>query len=333
MTADAFSRALNGQRGFAAIELARLADVLGADVHYLITGEPDPQRLLVAARHDYDPDSGRRDVPGAEADTQALADVALAYWQAEPAGLSVSTVPSSAAEARHSLGAGFVRPFLDRLEACGIDVVRLPGLSTSYCFTVAGRAVIVVPATGNWFWENWGLAHELGHLLLRHADPGLPPEVRDRHEAAANAFAAELLLPADDVRALNWAGITAADLAARVWDLGVSTGALATRLRHLGVPVSSVVNEWAGQPTQRLLRRHWQPTEPGDPITRRMDAAATRRFPLALQDAHLSLIANGVLPKAMLAWMLGVDADSLEVDEPAPPRPLPTAELAAALGI
>lgn len=63
-----------------------------------------------------------------------------------------------------------------------------------------------------------------------------------------------------------------------------------------------------------------------------MDAAATRRFPLALQEAHLALIARGSLPKSTLAWMLDVDEDSLEVDEPAPPKPMGSAELAAVLG-
>ena len=41
MTEDAFSRALRGQRGFSALELARLAEVLDQDIHLLITGVPD----------------------------------------------------------------------------------------------------------------------------------------------------------------------------------------------------------------------------------------------------------------------------------------------------
>src|SRR5690625_5325717 len=38
MTPDALSRALSGQRGFAAVELAAIAAELDADVHELITG-------------------------------------------------------------------------------------------------------------------------------------------------------------------------------------------------------------------------------------------------------------------------------------------------------
>lgn len=46
MTPDAFSRAVNDRRAFSSIELARLADRLNADVHWLITGQPDPHRLV-----------------------------------------------------------------------------------------------------------------------------------------------------------------------------------------------------------------------------------------------------------------------------------------------
>lgn len=263
MTPDAFSRAVSGQRGFAAIELARLADVLGADVHCLITGEKDPNRLQIAARHNYDPESGRRDVPDADADRRILEDVALAYHQAESADLEATTLPATAMEAREWLGPGLVRQFIDRLEVCGIDVVRLPSLSTSYCFTVADRAVIIVRGIGSWFRENWSLAHELGHLAQGHMDRTLGSGDRDRHEAAANAFAAELLLPEDEMHSLTWDNISASDLANRVWDLGVSTEALVNRLNSLQIKVSSEVAEWSAQPTQRLLRRHW--TEHGEP--------------------------------------------------------------------
>src|SRR3984957_16654855 len=82
MTPDAFSRALSGKRQFSAIELARLADRIGADLHWLITGRLDPHRISVAARHDFDHETGQRSIPGRDGDERTLTDIALAYRQA-----------------------------------------------------------------------------------------------------------------------------------------------------------------------------------------------------------------------------------------------------------
>jgi hypothetical protein len=335
MTPDAFSRALRGQRAFSSIELARVADLLDADIHWLITGEPDPHRLVIAARHHYDFESGRRDVPGQADDEDLLEGVGLAYRQAyEGAPLDASNLPASPSAVREALGQDFIRPFAERLESrVGVDVVRLSALSTSYCFSVAGRQVIVVAATGNWFRENWSIAHEIGHLAEGHLDSERTPAERNAHEASANAFAAELLLPADQMRAMDWIDLDSAELARRVWETGVSTDALARRLSNLGIQASDLVANWATQPTQRLLRYHWEsPDADTDLITKRMDDAAARRFPLSLQDAHLAMIARGELGKGTLAWMLGIAPEALEVDIPAPVEEFDTDALATALG-
>jgi len=337
MTPDAFSRALAGKRAFSSIELARLADLLRADIHWLITGEPDPYRLVVAARHEFDFESGRRDVPGRADDEAVLQDIGLAYRQASQGSpLPPSDLPETPATVRGRLGDGFVRRFADLLESrVGVDVVRLAGLSTSYCFSVAGRHVIVVAATGNWFRENWSIAHELGHLAEGHIADGLSSAERDAHEIKANAFAAELLLPAAQMQATDWAGISAYGLASRVWEHGVSTDALARRLAALGIPTGESVATWAAQPTQRLLRRHWESpsVDEGDAITHRMDEAATRRFPLSLQESHLTMIARGDLGKGTLAWMLGIVPEDLEVDVPADVEEVDADVLASALGL
>jgi Zn-dependent peptidase ImmA (M78 family) len=331
MTADAFSRALNGKRSFSAIELTELANLLGADIHWLITGAPDPKRALFAARHAYDFATGNRDVPGRAGDEAILRDIELAYRQAKSLS-PTPQLPGSAAAIREVLGPDFVRPLAERVEEhLIVDVVRVAGLSTAYCFTIADRSVIVVPAVGNWFRENWDIAHELGHLAAGHlTNAGATAE----QEAVANAFAAELLLPATALRKVNWNDVAEADLAQLVWDLGVSTDALARRLRTLGL-ITPLIERWSQQPTQRLLRYHWEDpdTPDGDAITARMDAAAARRFPIALERAHLARIAAGELPKDTLAWMLGVPPDTLEVDAPPEPPAGGVDDLAAALGL
>ncbi|MBL7492278.1 ImmA/IrrE family metallo-endopeptidase [Frankia sp. AgB1.9] len=333
MTPDAFSRALNDKRAFSSLELARLADLLGADIHWLITGEPDPYRIVVAARHEFDHATKRRDVPGRETDDQALRDIALAYRQTDPNPRAAGALPGSPDAVRAALGDDFVRPFADRLEhRLGVDVVRVADLSTAYSIVVGGRRVIALPATGNWFWENWSLAHELGHLVLGHHDEPITEAERDPREAAANGFAADLLLPKDTLAAVDWDQIDVAGLADLVWRWGVSTDALARRIAAVTGYLPELVRTWAAQPTQRLLRRHRPGDGCVDEITARMDAAAQRRFPRALQEEHLERIAAGALGKGTLAWMLGIDPDSLEVDTPAVPE-VPIDDLARALGL
>jgi transcriptional regulator with XRE-family HTH domain len=333
MTPDAFSRALSGKRQFASIELARLAEQIGADLHWLITGQPDPNRVSIAARHDFDHATGQRTIPGRADDEQTLADIALAYRQAYPEPGKVPDWPGSPASVREALGPDFVRPFADRLEKhLGVDVVRVAGLSTAYSFTIGGRPVIAVPATGNWFRENWDIAHELGHLIKGHHDNGISKNDADQHEAAANAFAAELLLPAAVLKSMEWDLIGDDGVAELVWSWGVSTDALCRRLCALLGHAPECVARWASLPTQRLLRHHLLIESELDEITVRMDAAAQRRFPLSLQEAHLELVASGTISTATLAWMLGIDAAALEVDVPEIPE-VDVNDLATALGL
>lgn len=333
MTPDAFSRALSGKRQFASIELARLADLLGADLHWLITGTADPNRLSVAARHNYDHETGDRGVPGRERDSQTLDDIALAYRQAFPEPVRMGNLPRKPAEIAEQLEQGFVRPFADRLEQMlRIDVVRVAELSTAYSFTVGGRRVISIPATGNWFRENWDIAHELGHLALQHHDEGLDATVSDEHEVAANAFAAALLLPEEKLRQIDWDNQSDVALADLVWSLGVSTEALSRRLNALLGSAPDLVASWAEASTQRLLRRNLEQGSGTDEITKRMDDASQRRFPLALQEAHLERIAAGEIGKATLAWILGIDAGTLDVEAPDLPE-VGVDDLSEALGL
>ena len=193
----------------------------------------------------------------------------------------------------------------------------------------------MVPATGNWFRENWDLAHELGHLVSRHHAEGNTLMHWGHCEAAANSFAADLLLPESRMREIDWDALTEAQLAELIWDWGVSTAALGTRLTSLNITVPEKLRAVLVMSTQKLLRWHWAGLQEDgrDAITERMDEAAMRRFPLRLQEAHTDLIAEGSLGKGTLAWMLGIDAETLEVDEPPLPEPVDADQLAAELGL
>lgn len=337
LTKDQLSKSLNSRRAFSSVELAQLAEVLNADVHWLITGQPDPNRLVVAARHDFDHATGRREVPGRKDDQRVLEDIALAYRQSFATWQPDFTVlPNTVAEVKTHLGPNGVRRLADNIEdAFDVDVIRLSEVSTAYSFQVGPRKVIVLQATGNWFRENWSLAHELGHLVACHHDNNLTPAEWDRCEYDANTFAAELLLPEQTLRDIDWDHLTERELADLVWDFGVSTDALTRRLHRLNITVPDHIAAALTLNTQKLLRWYWsgQHDHGPDQITERIDEAATRRFPLKLQEAHTDLIADGALHKGTLAWMLGIDPDALEVDEPPQPEPIATDELAQALGL
>jgi transcriptional regulator with XRE-family HTH domain len=297
LTPDALSRALSGQRGISSVELVKMAEVLDADIHELVTGVPDPRRVSLAARHDFDRNTWARTIPTYDDDKSTIENIRIAYAQASLTTREVTQAPADPSVMRELLGDGFARPFIDRIESeLKVDVIRVAELGTAYTATIGGRSVIMIPAKGNWFRENWDLAHELAH----HA--GIETE------DAANAYAAKLLLPDALMANVDWVNASPQTVADVLWETGVSTEALRNRLVTLRLRVDSA-RDVLTLPTQRALRlaRSWSHTF-GDEITERMDSAAQRRFPLELQEAHEQKIEAGELGPAYLAWMRGVSA-------------------------
>lgn len=327
---DAFSRAINGKRGFGALELADIARVLRVGVHWLITGEQDPFELALSARHETDQNTFDRQVSGAVADETVLSDIALAYQQCADQ-IRATALPQNLADLSKSLGEGFVPRFIENVEAIGVDVIRVEQLSTAYSFQIDGRAVIALNSSGNWFRQNWSLAHELGHLVAGHEN--VMPENGDvgRLEAEANRFAADLLLPVEIMKSLDWASASEADVADFLWDRGVSAPALLRRMQKLGLSVSDKITDLLAQKTQAVIRRHSTKAGSGE-INARMVAAAERTFPAWLIDAHVAAVAAGTVGKATLAWMLDVDVAGLEVEEPDGPDLLSADDLAELFG-
>lgn len=336
MTPDAFSRALNGSRGFGALELADLARELGADLHELITGEPDPSRLVVSARHRYDHSTGERAVDSLEADQLLLENIRLVYRQALPFDPSPA-LPSSIASLRETMGSKFSRNFIEQVELLGVDVIRMEEVGTAWSLSLPGlgRNIILVPTSTNWFRQNWDLAHELGHLVLGHENvvPGAP--ATSEAEVAANAFAAELLLPQERMKEFTAGSPKASDVADLLWETGVSAPALSHRLASLELDLPRKISGILEAKTQRILRQHGNFTQDRrelDPITARMDAANTRRFPVWLTNTHTERVADGSLARGSLAWMLGVSSEDLDVGEPELGSPLSPSELEDLLG-
>lgn len=319
MTPDALSRALNGQRGFASVELAKIADVLGEDVYWLITGQKDPLRVNVAARHAWDALRFQRVNPGRESDEEILENVVRVYREAYPEGPpSSEDLPTGPDDVRRMLGDGFVRPFAAVVERrLGIDVVRVPNLSTDYSMRIGDRGVILLASTPNWFRGNWSLAHEIGHLALGHHASSAEAE---QNERPADAFAASLLLPSALVRSVDWATVDGPTLARFLWASGVSTEVLRHRLSNLRIGVSDRVQGWLREPTQRLLRAHVRVLASadgwGDPLADREQDSSARRFPLGVLAALRERVEAGDADPHLLAWVLDVPVDEIDFPEP-----------------
>lgn len=322
MTPDALSRALNGQRQFATLELVRIANFLQTSMHWLATGDEDPASTKVAARHTYDTATRRHESIDWSAERTAIETVATAYTQAfrsEPERLLVD-IPESPEEARRLLldfDQEFVRRFAESVEAVfGVEVVRVQEASRSYSIEVVGRRVVVVPPHVNWFHQNFSIAHELGHFSSGNLEPiEVEPVASNESERAANSFAAELLLPRTDLSSIDWSNISQTDFADRLWRWGVSTDFVKRRLASLGIVPREEIREVLNMSTQKALRRHLVVDEATmwvDEITDRMDRANTRRFPKGLIRAHMEAVAEGRLRPTFLAWMLETDARELE---------------------
>jgi Zn-dependent peptidase ImmA (M78 family) len=322
MTPDAFSRSLNGQRQFATLELVRVATYLQTSMHWLATGEPDPAATKVAARHTFDPVSLSHDAVDWSSERTAIETVAAAYTQVfRGAGRQNSVeVPLSASAARDALrehDPNFVSTFAESIESVfGVQVVRIPEATRPYSIEVVGRRIVVVPPHVNWFYQNWSIAHELGHFASGNLEPiEEAPAASGAAERLANAYAAELLLPESEMRGIDWSNSSKTDLAEYLWHWGVSTDAVKRRLAALGIVPGDEVREVLNMATQRALRRHWiddSSTMWVDSITDRMERANTRRFPAALLSAHTDAVATGRQGPNFLAWMLGTDPAVLE---------------------
>lgn len=225
-------------------------------------------------------------------------------------------VQRAAARARAALGEDFISCFYDRVEsALGVEVIVVPLRGDGYSLTLGGHKVIVLAATGHWFRSNFTLAHELGHLLVE----GIPLQDGKTAENVANAFAADLLMPVERIRSIDWAQAKAATVARVVWDLGVSTQALEVRLRFLGIAPGNKASSALVMSTEALLRGSPAPAvAPPAAVTARMEYSARRRFPERVVTGLRRAVADGRAPQASLSWVLGLPAQEENDDDVTP---------------
>lgn len=221
-----------------------------------------------------------------------------------------------ATSARHILGGRFAHDLPGRItRRLDVDVWVLDITGDAYSLLVEGRRVIVVKRTPNWFRQNFSVAHELGHLAAESlCDESLDPT--SAHEAAANRFAAELLLPQAELQSFDWHQFSLSVLAEHIWEWGISTQALAARLRSLRITPGKQIATALTLTTQTFLRRYWDMPSGPELITLRMERAAERRVPTELTSRLEESVRRGLAPVESLAYALGVPVTELEVELP-----------------
>lgn len=256
LDAPKFSKSMNGVRRFTSLDLARIAEVGGVTVDWLLGIDRPAPALAARAR---DSTTEQEAIAEAERLAQFWSDLAfLGYEQQRPTlepvaqqGRWIDQGRKLAESAlRHAGDLGFepwkVRDLAPLVEdAFGVDVRIMcfpfgyEGLS--WADTVCKLMIVgtsEVPAR-----QRFTIAHELGHLLAEddqglHLDPNLSDAEHKKapSEMRANAFATEFLLPRDVLKAkaenLDWSERSFAELACDLW---VSPVNLAWRLFNLNL--------------------------------------------------------------------------------------------------
>jgi Zn-dependent peptidase ImmA (M78 family)/DNA-binding XRE family transcriptional regulator len=317
-TAAAVSQYELGQSRPSGETLNRCAAALGVPVSFFTTGRPH-LRLDTASAHFRSLRSTT-----AHQRQQALAHVELLWELIDqldqvielppvdlglPLGLRPAEPAATAVMVREAwdVPAGPVVHLVRRLETRGIVLTQLPGVdaSTIDAFSAAlhGRPMIVLSHKGNPMRQRFSVAHELGHLLL-HPEPAPGSRV---HEREANTFAAELLMPADEIRDRLPTPVDITALKETADGYGVSVAALAYRGKDLGVYSESTLRRVMAT----LTRLGWRTEEPvgsrypgerPELLTRAAELAATHGLPLHLLADRLHL------PLPRLRELLGIRA-------------------------
>ena len=229
---------------------------------------------------------------------------------------SEDLVGKSPAEVRIQLGDEFSLDFVERVqERLGIDVLVLDLQGDAYCLEVAGRLVLVLKRTLHWFRQNFSIAHELGHVAQGSLH-GISNSQARHGEQEANAFAAELLMPADALRSMSWDAMTDTLFADLLWRLGVSTEALRIRVEALGISVPEKVQGWLQEGTYHFLRRNLSVGKSAEnAIASRQQYASLRYIPADLFANVESAVRYGRAPVASLAWLLNVPESEVLVED------------------
>jgi Zn-dependent peptidase ImmA (M78 family)/transcriptional regulator with XRE-family HTH domain len=330
LDASKISKSLKGVRRFTSLDLARIAELGGVSVDWLLGVEGAP---AVAARAlGAEPSAVEVAVREATRFAQARADLAFLGYPRPPRPAPVVPTDGSLVEQGIRLaeaavaglrGAGGeplahdLAPVVEEHFGVDLAVVEMPDGCDGLAWSDEHAHLILVGTTEYPTRQRFTIAHELGHLLAAddqglHMDEDVmdPDRRRQPSETRANAFAAAFLLPADDLReAVGSEGrsLTVDAFAALVLRFMVSPSTLAYRLDSLGLISAEQREEFRELTTAVCAAR----TGATGRFAEWIESSRQSRLPSALVRDTFTAYVEGRSTLRPFANLVGLDVESL----------------------
>jgi Zn-dependent peptidase ImmA (M78 family) len=170
------------------------------------------------------------------------------------------------------------------------------------------KGFLYINARRIWTRRRFTMAHELGHHVLEHRDrtDRSIDDLYDPVEVQANAFAAELLMPASGLKQARSIA-TREDVAELAGQYLVSGKAMIVRLHSLGLIDEALRRELNDQYDPRFYSRSLPANSPD-----RSDTSSTL-LPADFSDAVVKLLQAGEITRA--AAIEALDIPAAEADE------------------
>lgn len=276
LTPDKLSKSLSGRRRFTSLELALIAEQGRTTVDWLLQGTEPRSGTRIAARTHTGDDAASAGRPAALAQADIVDSLAAAGHPlpapALPAALGDGDLIAQATDlAQRATAAAGTSPrglSTRRLgeqweDAFGLLVAATalpPGLD-GLAWAPSGMRLILLARSTVWSRQRFTLAHELAHILAGDAEDPVAEHVaprlaQSRAEIRANAFAAEMLMPAEELRArvAQSGAQSPEDVLDLAWEFLVSPSAMATRLKTLRLISEEQRRAWAGATTHMAAK-------------------------------------------------------------------------------
>lgn len=322
LDAPKLSKSLAGIRRFTSSDVARIAEVGGVSVDWLL-GAAEPVMLTAARRAAGTSSQAATERASRLIELREIAnDLGLGYPRSFPPISPPTGSPRTRGEQLADQALRILRGRGDEptapdlvclIERCfGFDVAIIDlgagfdGLSVSG----EGLRLVIASPSSNPARQRFTFAHELGHMLAGddqsvHLDQDIyaPSARSDPAEVAANSFAAAFLMPAELLSERVSAGFGKIGFATLAMDCSVSPSALAIRLTTLRLIDQLAAERYRRMTVQQAAQLSGRMAELGA----RTKAASTERTPQLLAEDLFAAYSAHRTTLRPYAALLGID--------------------------